>query len=141
MNDQERSPRFKWKPTLVIFVISITALIAVNYSLPFFLNTGNPQISNKTTLANITVRVNYQNGTIQNKTNISSHVVNATAFNIMNESFQITYLPYPNGYLLTGINGDKPIQGWNYWVNGVLIPEAFNLFVVENDSLIEWKPA
>jgi hypothetical protein len=146
MNDQEPLPRFNWKPTLTIFIVAISALIIVNYSLPFFLYPNNEQTENpdnkKTiaenfTLVNTTISVTYKNGTIETKNNISSHIINATVFEVMNETFQITYQSYPNGYLITGINGAS--YGWTYKVNGNSPPIACNFYVLNNNSVIAWN--
>lgn len=136
MNDRENQPRFKWKPTLAIFVVAITTLIVVNYSLPFFLNNASQQVINKITVTNVTVTVNYQNGTIETKSNISSYVVYTTVFDIMNANFQITYKSYSNGYFITSINGAN--NGWTYEVNGYSPATACNLYQVENNSVIGW---
>ena len=148
MNDQEHQPRFKWKPTLAIFIVAISVLIIVNYSLPFFLyptNEENQNQDNKKTIAenftmvNVAISVKYKNGTSETKSNVSSHIVNATVFDIMNENFRITYLTYPGipGYFITGINGAN--YGWTYKVNGVSPSKACSLYVLENNSVIEWN--
>jgi hypothetical protein len=134
-NEQGNQPRFKWKSTLVIFVVSISALVVVNYSLPYFLNPDH-HVTNKVTVANITITVNFQNGTVETKKNISSDVTNATVFDIMIASFEISYQSYSNGFFITRINGAS--NGWTYKVNGVGPSEACNFYVVENDSIIDW---
>jgi len=142
MNGQEPQPRFKWKPTLVIFVVAISGLIIVNYSLPFLLNSTDHHLTNKITLANITITVNFSNKTTQTKSNIFSRVTNATVFDVTNESFQITYLTFPNlkGYFIDRIEGDNNGgAGWIYAVNGTVYPIACSLYYLSNNSVVEWR--
>jgi hypothetical protein len=139
MIDQESHPRFKWKPTLVIFIVAISGLIIVNYSLPLLLNPSNQQIGHKITVTNITISVNYKNGTAQTKNDVSSRIVNATVFDVMNETFQITYQTYPGipGYFITSINSAS--LGWTYYIDGAPPPVACSLYILNNNSVIEWN--
>lgn len=121
-------PNFKIK-------ITDTADTAVYaYSDYFEINTMTtlPRI----TVANITVTVNYKNGTIQTKSNISTYTSNATVFDIMNDNFQLVYQSYPAGIVITGINGAN--YSWTFKVNGVFPSNLCNHVVAENDSRIEW---
>jgi len=121
-------PNFKIK-------ITDTADAAVHaYSDYFEINTMTsiPRI----TVSNITVTVNYKNGTIQTKGNISSYTSNATVFDIMNNNFQLAYQSYPAGIIITGINGAN--YSWTFKVNGIIPSTTCDHVVVENDSRLEW---
>jgi len=131
---------FNWKATLVIFAVSFSTLLVMNYSLPFFFGGNrNPEELTTITVANVTITVDYKNGTIDQRTNVTSRIVNATVFDIMNKEFHIAYDVYPAGYFISEINGAR--LGWTYMVDSVSPGIACNKYQVSNNSIITWHQA
>ena len=140
MNARDNQPRINGKSTLVIFIVAISVLIVVNYSLPFLLGgTREHQQQDKITITNVTITVHYKNDTTEQRTNVSSYTADATVFEFMTATFQITYNTFPSGYFISAINGAS--FGWTYIVNEESPGIACNLYGVSNNSIIAWNQA
>ena len=139
MTEQRGPKAFNKKATLILFVVSLSSLIAVYSSLTYFLGGSNRIETNRTTVSNITIWVYYKEGAPAHKESVSSRVLNATVFDIMYDEFTIRYSPYPIGYLIEYINDAGP--SWNYKVGSESPPIACNKYVLENDSVITWTQA
>ncbi len=136
MSEKHAPKAFNKKATLVLFVVSLSALIAVYSSLTYFLGGSNRIETNRITVSNITIWVYYKEVAPAHKEGVSSRVLNATVFDIMYDEYTIRYWPYPTGYLIEYINAAGP--SWNYKVGTESPSIACNKYILKNDSVITW---
>lgn len=134
-----KESRFNWKVILAVLLVAVPGISVLSYALPFLMNLGNDGgdvCDDITFLDNITIHVQYKNGTNEILEDLTKSTGDFTVFSIMNDHFTIEYEEYSNGYLITRINGKG--DSWLYWVDGVSPGKASNIYCLKNDSFIEW---
>ncbi len=139
MTEQRKPNYFNKKATLVLLVVSLASLVTVSYSIPFFYGNGgggDPVYTDRVTVGNITIHVNFKDIPDVDKLNASSKIADATVFDITNAEFDVEYQQYGNGKIIERIDGQG--NGWLYYVDGTYINYACNLYVLENGSVIDW---
>jgi len=136
MTEQRTLKAINKKATLVLFMVSFSALIVVYSSLTFFLGGSKRIETDRITLSNVTIWVYYKERAPAHKDGVSSRVLDATVFDVMHDEFSIRYIPYPTGYLIEWINDAGP--NWTYMVNNESPQIACNKFVLMNGSVVIW---
>ena len=131
----ERTSQFKWKATVLAFAVGFSSLMIVNFVFLPSINLPSPA-EGSVMVDNVTLVVNFKNGTMIERNNLFTNKVNATVFDLLDREFGVHYRIYPNGYFVTSINGAT--GGYVYSVDGVSPGVASNLYPLANDSIIIW---
>ncbi|MBD3187407.1 hypothetical protein GF325_11300 [Candidatus Bathyarchaeota archaeon] len=134
-----KESRFNWKVILAVLIVTVSGISVLSYALPSLMNLGNDGedvCDNIMFVENITIQVQYKNGTNELLEDLTKSTGDFTVFSIMSDHFTIEYEVYPNGYLITRINGKG--DSWLYWIDGVSPGKASSLYCLKNDSFIEW---
>ena len=120
------------KKYMLIALIGATLfslLILINFNLN---NTDKLEM-----VENITLTVDYNNGTIKTQENFTLSGGKTTAFDALNQWCEIQYAVYGNRYFVIAIDG---IGGdWLYFINGNLAGEGSNVYALNNGDLVEWR--
>jgi hypothetical protein len=133
---------FKFFIVGLIGASSITLLVLVQFGL--FAPTGiglNYCQNCKESISNVSLYVNYGNGTVDNWTGFSLENNRTSVFDAIDKYCNIEYKKYgPNQdtFYVASINGitEDSTHGWEFWVNGEYIWIASNLYALDNNSII-----
>ncbi|MFX0102666.1 MAG: DUF4430 domain-containing protein [Candidatus Hodarchaeota archaeon] len=133
--------------------VAIGGFVVLNYSLPMIMNqiyntdpsnggggdTGgdDPVDDPWVPIVNITLSVDYNNGTVDFLSNLSLPENKTTVFDLIDANFEIDYDVYAMGYFITEINGMRG-SGWTYYVDSVYASKASNFYTIVNNSIVEW---
>lgn len=96
------------------------------------------------TVLNISIKIDYGNGTIDSWSGISLDNYRTSAFDALNECCNVGYEIYGVNhdtyyvYSVNGLSEDKT-HGWEYWVNGIYSWKGANLYPLENNSILLWN--
>ena len=121
--------KFNWKATLAVLIIAITGLLVFTYW-------PRDPVKEKVDLVNITVSVEYLNGTVETETGLDLNGTDGSVFTVMDAFFTIGYQEYPNGYFINKINGQ--FGGYTYTVNANTTNLAANDYILTNNSIVNW---
>ncbi|GAB4305173.1 MAG: hypothetical protein Kow0069_00590 [Promethearchaeota archaeon] len=94
------------------------------------------------TATNITLILDYGNGTVEELRGLSYTGVDPTVFDLLNATCRVEAELYPNGlYLVTGINGvvQDDSHFWHFWVNGTYSPTGASITPLGSSSVVTWK--
>ncbi|MHA1733307.1 MAG: DUF4430 domain-containing protein [Promethearchaeota archaeon] len=94
-----------------------------------------------TTVTNLTLILDYGNGTIDRLENLNVTGVEPSVFDLLNQTTNVTFQDYGWDVLITGINGQvqNDHQAWHFWVNGEYSPVGAGAAKLSNDSWIDWR--
>ncbi|MHA1293536.1 MAG: DUF4430 domain-containing protein [Promethearchaeota archaeon] len=101
-------------------------------------NTDNENESkSESDVYNITLIVDYNNGTIKIRKNFSLEKEHTTVFDALEKWCVLKYTEYPNGdFFITSIDG---VEGdWQYWVNDDYAGVAANKYFLKDFDEIKW---
>jgi hypothetical protein len=146
MNPSNPHAGFNRRSACAIFLLAISILLLFNLAILY-----SPQddsvsgacttaVPTRITIANVSIFVNFKNGTVQHNENVTctrDNVRAVTVFNVMNANYRIAYEVRPNGYLVTAIN-DAAQGGWTYTIDGTAPAIACNRQPACNGSIIRW---
>ncbi len=97
----------------------------------------------KETVSNISLYMDYGNGTINAWVGFSLYNNNTSVFHALEKYCDIKYNYYSiyNDYLIISINGISPnsTHTWYFWVNRVFSPVGSYRYALDNDSIINWN--
>ncbi|MFX1496570.1 MAG: hypothetical protein ACFFBH_03495 [Promethearchaeota archaeon] len=113
--------------------------IASFSSLFIYISTLSVSVPNepKQEVNNITLMVDYGNGTIITVDNINLINHKTTAFDALNYSCEVIYKNYGEmGYLVEAINGTY--GNWLFYVNDEYVVAAANLYYLNNGDIVKW---
>jgi len=108
-------------------------------------NSQNPGGKMITPAYNLTLFIDYGNGTIEKHFNLNlTEVPNVTVFDLLLKVAIVNYSWYGDAVFVDAINGvfnneHNNNRWWQYWVNGELPMLAANQYYLENNSLVEWR--
>ncbi|MHA1647482.1 MAG: DUF4430 domain-containing protein [Promethearchaeota archaeon] len=92
---------------------------------------------------NISLSIDYWNGTIETNSNLTISKSNSSVFDILSQNYEVSYKTYSLGKLVTGINGLIENQEnntyWFIWINGTYSNNGAEQIYVKNNTLVEWK--
>ncbi|MHA1339316.1 MAG: DUF4430 domain-containing protein [Promethearchaeota archaeon] len=134
---------------MIIFIFGISIILYKNNG-----NTNNPIDCNQNyswhtdpnrlklpeMAENLTLRVDFKNGTILEFTNVSLENHYTSVFDLLNKCCDIKYQIYcwnPVAIYVTYINNVG--VGWTYKLNGVIVNLAANYVAVQNNSIVLWE--
>jgi len=127
------------KPIKVI-IISIIGVASFTLFFFFFFNINfNPSdTTQQPEVINLTLSIDYKNGTIGIFENFSLDQEKTTVFDAVDKWCNIIYTEYPNGdYYITNINGID--IGWIYFVNNISPSVAVNRYHLNNGDYIHFE--
>ncbi|MHA1683060.1 MAG: DUF4430 domain-containing protein [Promethearchaeota archaeon] len=139
----ETSININKKLSIVLLLCGLGVLLLFNYSSVLFADWGGGNNGDDDPchgvlrVENITVHVNYRNGSSEDKVNLALENGTFTVFAIMEKEFVISYDVYSNGYFITSINGAT--NGWTYKVDTIPVGIASNKQCLSNNTVIEWN--
>jgi hypothetical protein len=108
---------------------------------------NDPRRLNQTEIVNnITLIVDFNNGTIETTENITQENSFTSVFDLMAFHNQIIYEMFTFGsshsFLITSINNlennEQETNYWQYWVNGEYAMVASNEYQLENNDTVTW---
>ena len=103
---------------------------------------NNNDLNTSKTINNITLIVDYNNGTIETILNISLVEINSTVFDLLILYYNIRFVEYDFGILLTSINSVKenPQTGeyWQYWINDTYAQVGITSYQIQINDVIKW---
>jgi len=102
--------KLKFFIIVIVGISSFSMLILINFNL-----ITNPTKSTRESVNNITLLVNYKNGTIKTHENFTLDNWETTVFNALDKWCDIQFVDYGWGIYVTEIDGIK--GGWIYLVN------------------------
>ena len=108
-------------------------------------NQNNPNDDNsiENSIFNLSLTVDFGNGSIFQQGNITIINENPSVFNLMNSFFTIEFSIYTNGYLITSINNiaNNPSadKNWFYWVNEISPNIASSSLILDSGDRILWN--
>jgi len=108
-------------------------------------NSQNPVEERIIPAYNLTLFIDYGNGTIEKHFNLNlTEVPNITVFDLLLKVAIVNYSWYDDAVFVDAINGifnneHNNNRWWQYWVNGELPMLAANQYFLENNSFVEWK--
>ena len=86
---------------------------------------------------NITLIVDYNNGTIKTRENFTLSEGKTTAFDALNQWCEIQYVVFVNGIFVKAIDG---ISGnWLYFINGIFQGMGSDVYALKDGDLVEWR--
>lgn len=121
---------------------SIMGLVLVQFGIFAPTSTSlNYCINCKASVSNISLYVNYGNGTVDSRIGFSLDNNRTSVFDAVDKYYNIEYKKYgPNQdtFYVASINGitEDATHGWEFWVNNKYIWIASNLYALENNSII-----
>ncbi len=87
--------------------------------------------------------IDYGNGTVEAHRGLALTWPNSTVYDALREVASVQGEVYPNGILVTCINGvcnnATANKYWFYYVNGELAPVACDLYVLESGDVVSWN--
>ena len=92
------------------------------------------------TIENITIKVDYNNGTIEEYNDLNGNGHYTTVFDFLNKTFSVNFDIYhwnPTSFFINEINGKN--GDWTFYVDEQYSPVASNRVAPLNNSIIEWK--
>jgi len=125
---------------VVTYVSVFTVLIYLN---PYYSAIESPQHEIKPAY-NVTVIIDYGNGSIETFTGIDLDSPNTTVFHALLLVASVEY-HYEGPYVFVdAINGVRNNENnnnrwWQYWVNGELPMVAANKYYLNSNDIVEWK--
>ena len=140
--------KVKYLIIALIGISSFTLLLLFNFNilpgLDFWQNTENEdtEINPKDTVSNISLTVDYNNGTKKIKKNFTLTDGKITVFDALVKWCEVEYDEYDssgfyNDYFVTSIDGKG--EGWTYYVNEEYVGIASNKYDLSNGDTIEWR--
>jgi len=126
----------------LIGTISIMGLVLVQFGIFAPASAGLNYCKNcKASVSNISLYVNYGNGTVDSRIGFSLDNNRTSVFDAVDKYYNIEYKKYgPNQdtFYVASINGisEDAIHGWEFWVNNKYLWIASNLYALENNSII-----
>jgi hypothetical protein len=105
------------------------------------------RITYKETVINITLILDFGNGTIETYTEITLTNSYTSSFDLLQSKAEVDFYCRKFGnrlsFFVTGVNGlnEDLSQGkfWQFWVNGQYAQVASNVYVLSDNDVIEWK--
>jgi len=114
----------------IIGVILFSLLILINFSL--YKTPDKLEV-----VENITLIVDYNNGTIKTQEKFTLSEGKTTAFDALNQWCEIQYDDFGWGVIVRAIDG---LGGnWLYFINGKAPGVASNVYALKDGDLVEWK--
>lgn len=139
-------------PFFILGIILMgVSIITIIFQPEFIFSSGDDPNQNnldngdtsKKNIYNLSLTVDFGNGTIFQRTNLTMIEENPSVFNLMISFFTIEFDVYTNGYLITSINsitnnpsGDK---NWFYWVNNISPNIASSSYILDSGDIILWN--
>lgn len=130
-----REPGFRWKPTLAAFVVAFSSLLLVNFVILPSLDAG-PSSGSPVSVHGVSIIVNYKNGTVEQRDNLSITGTPPTVFALLAREFLVEHRVYSNGYLVISINHAR--GGYVFSIDGTSPNTAVNKVALANNSLVNW---
>lgn len=140
--------------TLKFILIGLIASISLTFLILFQLGVFIPPNDNgngsngqpivyKESLSNISLYMDYGNGTVDTWVEFSLYNYNTSVFHALDKHCDLEYVYYAIyvDYLITSINGisQNSTHAWHFWVNGAISPIGCNKYALDNDSIINWN--
>jgi|Deesub1362B_J571_1020462.scaffolds.fasta_scaffold12062_2 hypothetical protein len=128
---------------LLMVIVYVSALTILMYLAPEYSPIENPQHEIKPAY-NITIIIDYGNGSTQKFTGINLDPPNTTVLHALLLVASVEY-HYEGPYVfIDAINGVRNNENnnnmwWQYWVNGELPMVAANKYYLNSDDIVEWK--
>jgi hypothetical protein len=99
------------------------------------------------TVSNLTLIINYNNGTTISYSNCTLNNSYTSAFDLLRAYARVEFycqkFGQRNSFFVTSVDGraQDAVEGryWQYWVNGVYAQVASNVYVCQDNDVIEWR--
>ncbi len=139
-----------WKSAVLlsIFAVTITTLVILGPQLfqsedgPDQNPDGGTEPSVATTVSNLTLILDYGNGTIDRWEHLQVTAVKPSVFHLLEQKCNpVEYEDYNYDVLITGLNGKNGNEtaDWHFWVNGTYSPVGAKMARLSNDTWVEWR--
>ena len=123
--------KLKFFIIVIVGISSFSMLILINFNL-----ITNPTKSTRESVNNITLLVNYKNGTIKVHENFTLENNKTSAFDALDKWCDIKYIVYGFGIFVSEIDGIR--GGWIYLVNDKLPDVGAHDYQLNDGDEVKW---